>query len=235
MASKSRQGRVKGKIRERQNRNFSLSPEHHLIVSEGIKTEPNYFKALAKNINDNRSFPAREKVDFIRFHIEGVGKNTRDVFDDAVEMAQEIEKRESVRIRKVWVVYDKDDFPHDRFNVVEELCKKQSSDETQYFALWSNQCIELWFLLHFEYCNTALHRSDYERKLDNYLKSCGYSEKYEKNSEKMFEWLLPYIDEAMRNSKRLFATYSEEATSAKKDPATVVFQLFDILLPYIKR
>lgn len=225
----------KTKMRERQNRRFVFNPEYHLIVSEGKKTEPNYFRALAENVNGGVSFRSRDGRDFIRFHVEGSGKNTRDVFADAVKMARDIEARESVRISHVWVVYDKDDFPDERFNVVEGLCAKQSSDETLYHALWSNQCIELWFLLHFEFCNTAIGRDDYCRKLSVHLKAHGYAEEYEKNCMSMFEWLLPNLEDALRNSKRLFRSHPVGLTAAKKNPATVVFRLFDELLPHINR
>ena len=53
--------------------------------------------------------------------------------------------------KHVWIVYDTDDFPADRINKTNESCINLSTEETQYHAIWSNQCIELWFLLHFRY------------------------------------------------------------------------------------
>jgi hypothetical protein len=50
----------------------------------------------------------------------------------------------------------------------------------------------------------------------------------------MFDLLLPFLDEAMRNSKRLYNTYSEKVPLAKRDPATVVFRLFDELFDNIR-
>lgn len=47
--------------------------------------------------------------------------------------------------KHVWIVYDTDDFPAKRINKTNELCINMSTEETQYHAIWSNQCIELWF------------------------------------------------------------------------------------------
>jgi len=227
--------RKKDWIRPRIDRQFRPNPEYHLVVSEGTKTEPNYFRSLARNINANASLYDRRRREFIQFHIRGVGRNTRDVFNEAVKAAREIQSAESIVFQRVWVVYDKDDFDDDDFNVVQELCESQSNEDTKYMALWSNQCIELWFLLHFEYFDTALMREDYCRKLSHHLKLHDSRTKYEKNSEEMFDLLLPFLNVAMKNSKLLYSTYHEEITLAERDPATVVFRLFDELLPHINR
>jgi len=178
---------------------------------------------------------SRTKRDFVQFqfYVEGVGKNTRDVFEDAVKAAGKIQSTESIVFQRVWVVYDKDDFDEDDFNVVEDLCKNQSDEDTRYSALWSNQCIELWFLLHFEYFDASLMRKDYCRKLSHHLKQHTKYTKYKKNSDDMFNLLLPFLSTATENSKRLYRTYPDEVPPAKRDPATVVFLIFDELLPYI--
>jgi len=225
----------KGWIRPRPDRHFRPNPEFHLIVSEGTRTEPNYFRALAKNINSGEMLRGRTKRDYIQFYIEGVGKNTRDVFEDAVKAAREIQSTESIVFQRVWVVYDKDDFDEDDFNVVQDLCKNQSNEDTKYSALWSNQCIELWFLLHFEYLTASLMREDYCRKLSRHLKQHTKCTKYKKNSNNMFDFLLPFLETAMENSRRLYDSYQNEDTPAKRDPATLVFLIFDELLPYISR
>ena len=52
---------------QRRSRNIAIAPEYHLIVSEGTKTEPNYFKALKDEINKN--FTGRISID-----INGAGE-----------------------------------------------------------------------------------------------------------------------------------------------------------------
>ena len=59
-------------------------------------------------------------------------------------------KEHNIQKGKIYCVYDKDSFPAKDFNAVEyrvQQLNRQNSD-LQYFAAWSNECIEFWFLLH---------------------------------------------------------------------------------------
>lgn len=58
-----------------------------------------------------------------------------------------IEAKQRVRdnpngCRHVWVVYDTDDFPAEHIDEVPLLCARNSTEETEYHAVWSNQCME---------------------------------------------------------------------------------------------
>lgn len=65
----------------------------------------------------------------------------------------------------VWVIFDKDNFSDDQFNsAIEQACRKG------YYIGWSNEAIELWFLLHFEYLNAGITREQYCEKLTKYFK-----------------------------------------------------------------
>ena len=84
---------------------------------------------------------------------------------------------------------------------MEVVCKKLNEEsETEYHAIWSNQCIELWFLLHFMYLESDLHRSEYYPKLTKELDGNG---KYEKNRDDIFEILLSHLDTAISHARRL--------------------------------
>ena len=45
-------------------------------------------------------------------------------------------------------------FPAQNIDKVVDLCHTYSNEETTYHALWLNQCIELWFLLHFSFIHS---------------------------------------------------------------------------------
>lgn len=64
-----------------------------LIVCEGEKTEPNYF----------RSFAVDTKV--IKLDIKGEGKNTKSLVEKAIELKNDSEYDESDRF---WCVFDRD-------------------------------------------------------------------------------------------------------------------------------
>ena len=129
-------------MQSRPDRQIRILPEYHLIVSEGAKTEPNYFAGLQKEIDAIRKGR-------IRIRIEGEGANTLSL----LTRAQEYVKNDNNPVRHVWLVYDRDNFPIDDFDNTWHKCiDLNKSDATvTYHALWSNQCIELWFLLHFDF------------------------------------------------------------------------------------
>ena len=129
------------------------------------------------------------------------------------------------------IVYDTDDFPADHIDSVLQSCDTDSNDETTFHAIWSNQCIELWFLLHFSYMQSDIHREEYWPKLTECLKQIGAGE-YEKNRKDMYEILHPYMEYAIGNAKRLNAS-NEGKLPSKAAPGTKVYELIEILKPYL--
>ena len=190
-AKKSDSG--KAWMRQRRDRAIRIAPEYHLIVSEGIKTEPQYFKGLKNDLGRYR--------DKITLEIEGTGKNILTLLDKADELANRYE-RYGKHFSHIWVVYDKDDFPLDNFDNTADLCKKRSTNDRKYHALWSNECIEYWFLLHFEYLNTGISREQYYPKLSKHL-NCEYV----KNDDKIYDKLKPMYKTAIRNAKKMLKAH----------------------------
>ena len=148
------------KTAPRRDSHQMISPEYHLIVSEGTKTEPAYFEKIKETID-------KKYRDRIHLDISGKGYNTVSLFNRAV---QDVSLSSNV-YKHVWLVYDKDDFPPENFDRTAELCAAASTDETRYHPIWSNQCIELWFLLHFMFLQADLHRDEYLPKLTECLKA----------------------------------------------------------------
>ena len=206
-------------IRERRDRKILIAPEYHLIGTEGEKTEPLYFEGLKNEIN-------RQYKDRISIQIEGIGKGNNTL--TLLERAQELVFSSINPIKHVWLVYDKDDFPPSDFDNTYYKCAKISTQDIKYHALYSNECIELWFLLHFEYLQSAIHRNDYYPKLSNYLDM-----KYQKNMDSMYQMLKPFMKVAIANAKRLDKSYSN-LPPTKRYPATKVYEIFDFLKDYIK-
>ena len=149
-------------MKPRRDRNILIQPEHHLIVTEGTETEPQYFEAIRDSINS-------QYRDKIQLDVHGAGDNTLNLLDKAMGHV-----RNNPNVYKhVWVVYDTDDFPADHINKTNESCISLSTEETRYHAVWSNQCIELWFLLHFSFFQSDIHRKEYWSKLSGWLKNIG--------------------------------------------------------------
>lgn len=197
-----------------------IQPEYHLIVTEGTNTEPAYFEAIKNIINE-------KYYNKIKLDIHGKANNTINLFGKALNIV-----KESPNIYKhVWIVYDTDDFPAEHVDKVVELCNKNNTDETTYHAIWSNQCIELWFLLHFSYMQSDIHRDEYKEKLTGYLLSIGEGE-YTKNRDDMYKILLPYIDTAIAYAKKL-DKINELKPPSMSAPGTKIYELIEILKPYL--
>ena len=208
-------------MKKRLDRAIKIQPEYQLIVAEGKNTEPAYFGAIQEIVN--RQYPQK-----VQLNVSGEGKNTISLFEQAKMLAQD----SSNIYRHVWVVYDTDDFSVDHIDRVLRLCQENSTEETQFHDIWSNQCIELWFLLHFSFMHSDLHRREYWPKLSEYMKKLGAGE-YEKNRKDMYQILRPYMERAIENAKKLDAL-NEGKTASQAAPGTKVYELIEKLKPYLE-
>lgn len=207
-------------MKPKPDRIVKIQPEYHLIVSEGTNTEPAYFEAMRDIINSQYQRK-------IQLEVAGEGDNTINLFWKAKQRASE----SANGFRHVWVVYDTDDFPAEHIDCVVELCRENSTEDTEYHAVWSNQCVELWYLLHFSFMQSDIHRTEYWPKLTDWLTKIGAGI-YEKNRKDMYRILRPFMDFAIANGKRL-----EEINKGKKPsksaPGTKIYELVEKLKPYL--
>ena len=207
-------------MKKKPDRAIKIHPEYHLIVTEGTDTEPAYFGAIKEIIN--KRYPEKIHLD-----VSGEGDNTISLFGRAKLLAG----NNSNVYKHVWIVYDTDDFPADHIDRVLQLCVENSTEETMFHAIWSNQCIELWFLLHFSFMQSDIHRTEYWPKLTEHLKQIGAGE-YMKNRKDMYQILYPYMNYAIGNAKRLNAL-NEGKLPSKAAPGTKVYELIEVLKPYL--
>lgn len=205
---------------DRRDRRITIAPEYHLIVTEGTKTEPQYFEGLKEDIN--RLYRGR-----ISIVIEGVGQGANTL--TLLERAQKIAEKGPDKYKHIWLAYDKDDFPKDDFDNTFFKCKSLSGNGSSviYHALWSNECIEYWFLLHFMALDSAIHRKEYYPKLTECLGS-----KYEKNREDIYTLLKPNIKKAINNAKRI-ADDNKGLPPSQCTPGTAVYKIFEMLESYL--
>lgn len=127
-----------------------------------------------------------------------------------IGMAEDYVKKNEILKGQVWCVYDKDSFPAEHFNGVEERANSLNkiTPELQYHAAWSNECIEFWFLLHFAYYTANNHRTEYISFLNAKFKELGIG-KYQKNMNDIFTILMEYGNPklAIRYAKRIMQEY----------------------------
>jgi hypothetical protein len=161
--------------RNRENTRSEL--ERILVVCEGEKTEPNYFRGF--------------RVPTLDLRVEGEGDHTKNL----ILRASELGLREEYD--QVWCVLDRDSFPAERFNAALEMARSRGIR-----VAYSNEAFELWYVLHFDYLQAGLPRDRYSEILTERL-----GRPYEKNSRDMFELLRSRQDTAIRNAQRLLQTY----------------------------
>jgi hypothetical protein len=179
-----------------------------LIVCEGEKTEPNYF----------RKFPVNPDV-YDRIDIHGTGYNTVSLVNEAIRLKAEAQKRKEPYI-EVWCVFDKDDFPVEQFVNAIILAGKN-----QIKCAYSIEAFELWYMLHFNFYDSALSRDQYKGKLTDIL-----GKPYQKNDEKMYQLLQKRQAMAIQNAHRLYIRQYKRPL-AEQNPVTTVFWLVERLLP----
>lgn len=208
----------KRKREERKREFINPRAESYLIVSEGEKTEPAYFDALKRDIEQSCGGAIDVKV-------FGEGRGTTSL----VRYAQNCVGRSSRVYQHVWVVFDKDDFTD--FDDAIRLAR-----ENGFHVAWSNQAFEFWLYLHFYYCDSALHRDDWCEKLDVLFKERGIREEgYEKNLSDLYTLVSAYgdVDMAIRSAAKIRARYGEVSSPSACDPCTTVDLLVSELRSYI--
>jgi RloB-like protein len=169
-----------------------------LVVCEGTKTEPFYFEDMAIDLRINTVV-----------EIDGTGRNTRDLVNYA-------SSRKSEDFDEIWCVFDKDDFSDSDFNSA-----VQKAEQEEIYVAYSNECFELWYVLHYNYHTTAHKRDHYCRNLHSLL-----GERYEKGSTGMYYKLLEHLPKAIKHAQQLHKEHQDkQRTPARANPSTTVHKL----------
>lgn len=198
----------------------------YYIFCEGQQTEPNYFNGFKRLIDDNPIYK-----DMVLIEIEPIGGETMFVLGQAENYV----RKNHIEKGQIWCVYDKDSFPAARFDGVvtraDEL--NRNNPDIQYHCAWSNECIELWFILHFSFYQSNNHRSFYITYLNEEFRKRRIG-KYEKNMDNIFDLLVNYGNPrlACRYARRLLENCGNKKPS-ESAPATRVYELAEELAKYL--
>ena len=175
------------------------SKKKFLIVCEGEASEPNYIDWLKRKWRINVEIEV----------IGAAGAPTRVVETAITAKAAAVES--GTPFDQVWAVFDKDDFTKKDVNTACRLAKQSGIE-----VAFSNECFELWYLLHFDYLDAALGREHLYEKLAQRL---PFS--YDKAVTKIHPFIHPRLPDAIRNAKKLW-----EINGAKKEnPCTGIHML----------
>lgn len=196
-------------VRSLQRRKASREPYAKvLIVCEGEKTEPLYFRGLIDHYGLSSA------------NVEVCGECGSDpisILKHARQRYRE-EKDAGDPFDKVYCVFDKDCHANytQAINTIHNLTPKGV-----YIAVTSVPCFEYWLLLHFTYTTKAYKTCDQVlADLKNYVPN------YSKGSRDIFSELINQIDFAKKNAVRVL---SESEKTNTDNPTTYVHELVSFL------
>jgi hypothetical protein len=189
------------------------------IYCEGENTEPEYF----------RSFPVNTET---KVTAMGLGRSKTALVEKAIELfgKEKLLKRQANydHDRQLWVVFDYD-YRSDvneaaDFNNAIELARQKGIR-----VAYSNDSFELWLVLHYQYQNTALTRSEYFQMLSKKM-NCNYEKdgKTKEFSQSLYDIFLKDQPKAIQHARCLYEEKQGE-TFSNQNPCTTVFQLVEEL------
>ena len=189
--------------------------ERVLIVCEGKKTEPYYFRGLCQDLRLN---PANVVIDDRK---SGLDPNSLVTF--AIERF-----KKDKDFDHVFCVFDKD--KHISYNAaLDKIRATRLAGGATLHAITSVPCFEIWLLLHFTCTtrpfSTAGSDSNCALVIDA-LDRKGRIRGYEKGSRDIFNVLSDKIETAIRNAEKLEHFYK---TSQTDNPSTKVHELVQYL------
>jgi hypothetical protein len=205
-------------------------PPYTLVICEGVKTEVNYIQGLINLINARYSEINREYSHLFpkdRIRVFGTGRNTESLLKFTRDYAKKPENKHYTRI---WIMYDKDDFPNDNFDNTQFSINDYNDQDRQFFAAWSNECLELWFILYFQDLTVNVSREQYQVILKRYFD-------YEKNLSNLFEILdnKGDINQAILRAKKLRVENKHKNSPSQMAPVTLVYELVEELREYLTK
>lgn len=149
-----------------------------LIVSEGSKTEPNYFGEIRAEYRLHSANVAVQP--------SALGTQPIQVVEYARELFENGNASKGIRpkaFEKVYAVFDRDDHPtfHNalaRARALDGTMRNDLKQPVEFMAIPSRPSFEFWLLLHFEDVRHLMHRNEVMRRLKQYLP--GYDKGFDR-------------------------------------------------------
>lgn len=184
-----------------------------LIVCEGAKTEPEYFRALINNL--------RLSTANIRICGKECGSAPKSVVDYAIE-----ESNKTIDYDRVYCVFDKD-----KHETYDEAVRKLQKNENM-FVITSVPCFEFWLLLHFSDAEKPYGSSGSKSPCEELISDLKkYISAYEKGGQDVFSKTCHEIEKAIERAERL---EQRQRNAGTENPSTKVHELVKYLIDLSK-
>ncbi len=193
-----------------------IERKYYLIVSQGTETEVLYFKYLASLLPNK----------MVKVDTKGHSKDTIAVVKKAIDLREEKRKNRSTPCYdEVWAVFDKDDFTDTDYEKAIALAEREGIESGH-----SNECFELWFILHFGSLDAAIGRKMYFERLSNILKT-SYAKSDAEICKKVHG--TNNVNIAIGRGHKLEALHAGKPP-AQWNPYTRVYKLVERLMAHIE-
>ncbi len=214
---------------------------HDIIIScEDSVSAPAYFQKIIDKLIEDKKITQDSVVIVNQKKVKGsnptkVLKRLKNYNEDGKSYKDFADK---------WIVIDRDTprvngggHTAKDFNEALQNAKSKISKYNVEVA-YANDSFELWYLLHFDYIDSAIHRDDINKRLIKKLKlknSSAFSKlndkniKREDNTKLIFDELLPSQEKAIDHAEALLIAYGESHNPEKDNPSTTVHKLVKIL------
>jgi len=181
-----------------------------LVVCEGEKTEPNYFRELCDHY---RLSSANVEI------TQGEGNDPVSVIRTALHL-QKVETRQGERYDHIYCVFDRDEHAN-----YAEGCRQ--AKEAGFRTARSNPAFEYWLLLHFEDTRAPFQRTGARTAAQNCESALKkHLPDYKKGMRGIFMQLLQYLPEAKNRSARAL---TDARKTGEENPSTEVHKLVEYL------
>jgi hypothetical protein len=206
-----------------------------LIACEDSVSSPTYFKKIVQDLIDKRIITQDSFVIAKHKHTNPTG-----VLDDLIHYKQNKFGKTYEDFENKWIIIDRDTervngSGHTAKDFNEAISKSKAFNVNVAYA---NDSFELWYLLHFDYRDTAISRDKILEEVIKKLKAKNPKEfskltnrniKNEEFSKKIFDELLSEQKKAIKFSKKLLASYGSGHNPEKDNPSTTIHKLVELL------
>ena len=222
------ENRIRRRVAARPQRRY------YLVVTEDEKSSVFYLEALSARLSPGviQTAPCLD--------VRGTGFNTKSL----VNAVPGIKDRATLELRRktgsavisfdeIWVLFDKDSFPAPTFdNAI------RSATAHKYNVAWSNECFELWYLLHFKDVSSPLDRKRIYKELSRLFGVSHYEGLKGDAGKRIHETMAgsPAVRVAITRAKRLEAEAAASGQPcSRRNPCTLVHKLVEPLLLFLPK
>ncbi|MDA3800516.1 MAG: RloB family protein [Kiritimatiellae bacterium] len=191
--------------------------QYFFILTNGKVTEKVYFERFKHKLHKGMVL----NVEFKNKSPDGLSK-----------FAERRLRNQSIVYDEIWVVFDKDDF-----DCFEDTVKKLSNGN-KFSVAFSNECFEIWLLLHFCDINEALNRvkclSLFKEQINLHSIKKKYSQSSQLKKQANINDILDVVEksgcrEDAINRVTTWQNNMDDIEFCKVNPSTTVYKLVDKL------